>query len=176
MSIDVVLQAQVREKMLAPLDWETSMFQSPLVEKIGSSLKVDLGGVLVLWGPNDSGKSYALRDFTKKCQCEGEIVKYLDGSDCRASCFGDWFFTSIGFDPTKPFGNIGSYCPKGKEFKPIFLIDHLEDLLNLPDTQTTIVQLARFSKEKNDFKVLVCLSHLENTIGVLKWNGGTKIR
>ena len=150
--------------------------KSPVVSKIAECFELDLGGVMVLWGPPSSCKTTVLREF----ECEAgktRKVTYLDCQNCKDQSFRAWFYHCIGFNPDHPFNKFGSFLTRGPEdSNPIIIIDHLEDSISLWDTKNVIVGLARSGRESNNFRLLVCLSDLDAAKTVLSWNSGQKIR
>ena len=161
---------------LPKLTWVPSKIPSPLIQHISNVFKRNLPSALVLWGPASSCKSHALRDYTVKAQQDGKVVIYLDCQDCRESSFMTWFFEVLNIGKTQAFSKFGSWLPRVDGSVPVVIIDHLEDVLMLPDTKRTIVGLARAARDHNNFQVLVCISPVDAAVEVLSWNGGHKIK
>jgi hypothetical protein len=139
---------------------------------------VGVGSVLVYWSPFSSGKTYALKDLTVKLQNSETYVKYIDGEDsvgCTTS--SEFLFRSIGLPKESIVGDIGNVLPDSSgSTKTTIIIDHFEALMRFPDTESLIRALARECYDKNAYRVLLCITPLDQAVSVLKWNGGHKIR
>jgi hypothetical protein len=167
--------------MTSPLEWTESQIKSRSVFLLLDALRVNLGGVLVHWGPFASGKSHALKDLTVYLRYGENIAKYINAKhfDRRVHLsFGNFIKSELGLPLDRALGDIWNLfpaVPAGK-VKPTMIIDHIEDVMDQPDIQQVLTGFARECRETNSFKVLVCTSSLAHATSVLKWNGGTKFR
>eukprot|EP00291_Cryptomonas_curvata_P016930 CAMPEP_0172167284 /NCGR_PEP_ID=MMETSP1050-20130122/9485_1 /TAXON_ID=233186 /ORGANISM="Cryptomonas curvata, Strain CCAP979/52" /LENGTH=351 /DNA_ID=CAMNT_0012838055 /DNA_START=118 /DNA_END=1172 /DNA_ORIENTATION=- len=167
--------------MTSPLEWTESQIKSQSVFLLLDALRVNLGGVLVHWGPFASGKSHALKDLTVHLRRGENIAKYINARHFDRAVhisFGNFMKSELGLPLDRALGDICNLfpaVPAGK-VKPTMIIDHIEDVMDQPDTQQVLTGFARECRETNSFKVLVCTSSLAHATSVLKWNGGTKFR
>jgi hypothetical protein len=169
-------RAAVEQKFRAPINWTVTEFTSPAVADLRRAVNHPLCGALVFWGPFASGKTFALKDLTKKLQDEGKIIIYLNGKDYRRQnyqMFSLWLRASIGL--TANANGLEEYFPFKEGTITTIIIDHFDDLMNVPDARPLVVGLARESREKKRFNILVGVSSAANARAILLWNGNSKI-
>ena len=167
--------------MSTRLEWKESQIKSPSVECLEEALRVDVGGVLVYWGPYGSGKSYALKDLTVRLQDNKNYAKYINARDFDSGVHGvlEGFIKSeLGLPLDRALGDLSKVVPadSSTKYKPTIIIDHTEDIASDPNLQRVITGIARDSRESNGFRFVVCCSSLEMTQNILAWNGGHKFR
>lgn len=179
----LILRYCLAMAMAAPLDWQESQIKSPSVPYLEQALRVNLGGLLVHWGPFGSGKSFALKDLTIYLQRNGCLVKYLNAQDfdrnVHKSSFAHFLKSELRQPLDKSLGDISRLVPDVGQpgvIKPTFIVDHIEDVMMIPDTQHVLTGIARDCREADSFRFLVCCNSLDYATSMLKWNGGHKIR
>ena len=167
--------------MSTRLEWTESQIKSPSVEYVEQALRVNLGGVLVHWGPFGSGKSYALKDLTVRLQDKGNYVKYIDARDFDSGlhkALETFIMKQLKMPLDNALGDLSLVVPTVIEgaLKPTIILDHVEDMAADSNLQRVITGIARDSRESNAFRFLICCSSLSMTKTVLGWNGGHKFR
>ena len=167
--------------MSTRLQWKETQIKSPSVEYLEMALRVNVGGVLVHWGPYGSGKSCALKDVTVRLQDNGNFAKYINARDFDSAVHGvlETFIKSeLRLPLDKALGDLTRVVPPVSDgsIKPTIILDHIEDLIGDPNLQRVITGIARDCRESNAFRFLVCCTSLEMTKTILGWNGGHKFR
>jgi hypothetical protein len=178
----MICRSSINKKMLESLNWTISNVTSPAVDALQSAVDHPVGGVLIFWSPFSSGKTWAMRDLTKRMQIESlRIVTYLDGkAPDLGLLFDEWLRRSLGMSPV---GNLVQLIPRQSSTtepnrSTIIFIDHFEDLMKLKGAEETIRGLAResFDSKQNFFKVVLSVPKIHQVQEILDWNGGQKIR
>ena len=163
------------------LEWKESQIKSPSVEYLEQALRVNVGGVLVHWGPYGSGKSYALKDLTLRLQDNRNLAKYINARDFDSGVHGvleNFIKSELGLPLDKALGDLSRVIPPAVDgaIRPTIILDHIEDLVADPNLQRVITGIARDSRDSNAFRFLICCTSLETTKTILGWNGGHKFR
>ena len=79
----------------SPLEWTESQIKSPSVFLLLDALHVNLGGVLVHWGPFASGKSHALKDLTLHLRRGENFAKYINAKHFDRAVHVSWKFSKV---------------------------------------------------------------------------------
>jgi hypothetical protein len=163
--------------MQSPTDWTISTVLSPAVQELRTAVDYPLCGALVFWAPLESGKTFALRDLTKLLQNEDRIATYINGKSLTGKAFNH-FSTALRFSLNmSPTVEIDDLIALGTRGRPsTLIIDHFDDVMLFPDTEAVMLGLARESRERRTFNIVLGMSSFQKADEVIEWNGGHKLR
>ena len=104
------------------------------------------------------------------------MILYLNGKDFKWQSYPmfSWLRVAVGLTPNA--NGFEEYLPFVEGTITTIIIDHFEDLLNVPDARPLIVGLTRESRETKRFNILVAVSSALTAREILFWNGNSKIR
>lgn len=132
-----------------------------------------VGGVHVLWLPNDSGKSTSVRHIARKLQSANQVEvltvvpKFNPKEALSVTIFGETF----GYNE-----NLASFLPRSfGEKRLVVFIDQFDNVRKHYDLENFIVGLAVDSSESGKYVVILAISDPMLAETVLEWNGGQKI-
>lgn len=158
-------------------------------------------GVLVLWGPPDSGKSsYAIRSCNKLLSNNeiGGVVKVNDSTFSEVDGDGGvrWFNTALGIDnlikKNQKLSSIipcnepdDSWCDKILSYyfrrgkRVVILFDQFDNVLQHSNSESVLKFVKRLAEDSynfNSYCVLLCVTNPKLAENIVNLNGRKKIR
>ena len=165
--------------------------------------QIEVGpGVIVFWGPPDSGKtSYAIRTCNKLLQ-EGKIggvIKINDSTFAEYSGDGGvhWLNTAFGVDnlllPNEKISDLIPSCEPStasyferflsyffrRNKRVVILFDQFDNVCEHSNSNAVLTFIKRLAEDSvlcNSYNVLLCVTNPKLAKEILQLNGGKKIR
>ena len=194
-----VFSGLYRSKLKVPAVYPVYVENRRTVENLSKELSQG-PGVLVLWGPPDSGKStYTIRTCNQLL-VDGKIGGLIQLNDSTfAECDSDggvhWLNTALGHELLRKNEKMSALIPSNgpddslyerimsyffrRNKRVVILLDQFDNVCEHSDMEklfTFIKRLAEDSVKHDSYCVLLCITELSIARRVLALNGGKKIR